>query len=140
MPCMELTMPKADPRVKRLLSEKMTNAFSEATGHSRDIFGIYFREYGSEETSNGGKLWDGKTGIPYLHIALFCPRLRRSVKRIVVSLLVAAFVECIEKPDWKPVIHITEHPYDNVGVDGKLLSDLFEECAKREFYYKLPND
>lgn len=41
---------------------------------------------------------------------------------------------------WKPTIHICEYPYDNVGIEGKILSDAFEECAKRSFYYELPKD
>ena len=42
--------------------------------------------------------------------------------------------------DCRPVIHIQEHPYDNVGVDGELLSDLFPELVKRKFDYPLDRD
>lgn len=46
----------------------------------------------------------------------------------------------IDRADWMPTIHICEHPYDNVIVAGKLLSDAYDECAKRSFYYELPKD
>jgi hypothetical protein len=51
-----------------------------------------------------------------------------------------ALVEVMGKPDWKPVIHLCEHPYDNVGVDGQLLSDSYEELAGRKYYYDLSNE
>lgn len=83
---------------------------------------------------------DAKSTTPYLHMILYSPRLRRSVKQKLVHTLTAAFMDVIGNPEWKPVIHITEHPYDNVGVDGQLLSDTYEECANAEFYYDLLDD
>jgi hypothetical protein len=38
----------------------------------------------------------------------------------------------------KPLIHILEFPYDNIGVDGQLLTDADEELASRPYYFVLP--
>lgn len=46
----------------------------------------------------------------------------------------------MKKPAWQPVIHLCEHPYDNVGVEGKLLSELYPELAQRPYYYDLSRD
>ena len=54
--------------------------------------------------------------------------------------MTTAFSDCLGGPQWKPVIFIVEHPYDNVGVEGELLSDIYEQSAQREFYYHLPDD
>ncbi|MBI4534132.1 MAG: tautomerase family protein [Candidatus Melainabacteria bacterium] len=72
-----------------------------------------------------------------LHLNLYCPRLTRSKKQLLVRLLTEAFVVAVQQRHWEPVIHINEHPYDNVGVGGQLLSDAYPECAARKFYYEL---
>ena len=140
MPCLEVTMPAVSLTVKTDIAKKLSEAFAGATGHDKNIFGIKFNEYNAFEASNGGVLWDGQNGVPYLHFVLYTPRLKRSAKQKFVSAATEAFVTAIEKPDWQPAIHICEHPYDNVGVGGKLLTDAYEELKKREFYFPLPND
>lgn len=140
MPCLEIIMPEITQEKRETLSKNLTEAFADATGFPADIFGIHFQEYRRGEVALGGKLWKGEEGRPYIHLVLYCPRLRREVKQKLVEGLTKQFIESIEKTDWKPVIHLCEHPYDNVGVDGKLLSDAYEECAGSEFYYPLPQD
>jgi len=140
MPCLEITLPKLDIETKKKLSERLTAVFDRDTRFEAEIFGIHYNEYESGDSSSGGKMWDGETGRPYLHFLLYIPRLQRSEKQKLAISFTDTFTECVGKPDWKPVIHICEHPYDNVVVDGKLLSDSYESCAKSEFYYKLPNE
>jgi len=140
MPCLEVTIPRMDISTKEELSTKLTEAFTAGTGFHGDIFGIHYIEYDTGNAASGGKLCDHKSERPYLHMTLYTPRLRRSVKQNVIEALTTAFADATGKPGWKPVIHITEHPYDNVGVDGKLLSDTYGECANREFYYDLSDD
>jgi 4-oxalocrotonate tautomerase len=139
MPCLEVVMPRTDVKTKELLSARFTEVFTASTGFEREIFSIHYSEYSAGEACVAGKMWDGANGVPYLHLHLFCPKLRYSLKRKVVEALTKAFIECVKKPDWTPIIHISEHPYENVGVGGKLLSES-EELAKRKFYYELPRD
>lgn len=140
MPCLDVTLPERDRKTREALAAALTEAFVQSTGFEGDIFSIRFCEYAPGEAATGGKLWEGEKDAPFLHLVLSCPRLRRSRKRAVVESMTEAFARATGRPDWKPVIHIAEHPYDNVGVGGKLLSDAYEECAKREFYYPLPKD
>ncbi|MCP4566009.1 MAG: hypothetical protein GY841_00355 [FCB group bacterium] len=140
MPCLEITLPKVDNRTKEKLTARLTAAFDESTPFGADIFGLRFFEFEPGEAASGGRIWDGQTGRPYLHMLLYCPRVSREVKQKLVESFTAAFVGAVGKEDWKPVLHICEHPYDNVGVEGKLLSDSFEACAKSKFYYVLPKD
>jgi len=140
MPCLEIVIPEIDQKIKEVLAEKLTEAFAASTKFPAEIFGIRFMEYKPGETASGGKIWDGKTGRPYLHFLLYCPRIDRSAKQDVVKSFTKVYTECISNSEWKPVIHISEHPYDNVGVEGELLSDTYEECAKSKFYYELHKD
>ncbi|MCP4684456.1 MAG: hypothetical protein GY867_03310 [bacterium] len=140
MPCLEITMPNQVPDNKSSLAVRLTEAFASTTGFETEIFGIHFVEYNRQETASGGRLWDGEKGRPFIHFKLYCPRLRRTVKKELVGALTAAFAEGIGRSDWKPVIHICEHPYDNVGVNGELLSDSYAECADSRYYYDLPKD
>jgi 4-oxalocrotonate tautomerase len=135
MPCIEVTMPRTDAAARERLARALTHAFACAIGFDEDILGVHFREYGPGEAAVGGRLWSGE-GRPYLHLVVSS----RSQKQRAVADLTAAFAECVGRPDWKPVIHLAEHPYDNVGVEGKLLTDAYEECARRTFYYDLPRD
>jgi 4-oxalocrotonate tautomerase len=139
MPCLEIYLPKIKSQVKADLAEKLTTIFAECTNHPAEIFAIFFHEYEKESVAMGGKLFSGQ-GTPFLHFLLYCPRLRRQVKTQLVKEWTDAFIECTAQKDWQPVIHLCEHPFDNVGVGGQILSDAFEECAKRKFYYELPND
>ena len=62
-------------------------------------------------------------------------------RKVVLGIAAAYVVSPIDLvPDWVPFIHICEHPYDNVVVNGRLLTDSYEECARRSFYYDLPKD
>jgi len=137
MPCLEISIPAVDDKTRSRLARSLTDAFTATTGFGADIFGVRFHEYEPGKAASAGVLWDGGDGRPYLHFLLYCPRLRREVKSQVVEALTAAYTECVGKPDWKPVIHIAEHPYDNVGVGGKILSEAYEECAGQNFYYEM---
>ncbi len=137
MPCLEISMPEVDFNLKKLLAGNLTDAFVRATGFDSEIFGIRFFEYKDAEAASGGNLCTGKDGRPYIHFLLYSPRLRRSTRRKIVEYLTATFVESLNKPDWKPVIHICEHPYDNIGVEGALLSDSYKELADKKFYYDI---
>lgn len=135
MPCLEISMPEVNNKIKKLLSIRLTDAFVEATGFEKSIFAVRYHEYPVGSVAIGGEIWPGGDSRPYLHFLLYCPRLRRKAKQKVVSSFTAAFTDIIGKSDWKPVIHICEHPYDNVGVEGALLSDTYAELANRRFYY-----
>ena len=66
---------------------------------------------------------------------MYIPRIDRKTKQTLVDSFTKAFTDSVGNDDWKPVIHICEHPYDNVGVEGQLLSDAYEACANAKFYY-----
>ncbi|MEK7692512.1 MAG: hypothetical protein AAB425_15975 [Bdellovibrionota bacterium] len=140
MPCIELSLPKVDRKTKAAIAAELTEAFCSATGHSAEILGVRFFEYDTDAAAIGGKLCGDSLVNPYLHMVVYCPRLRRSIKQKMGAALVEALVSGSQRSEWIPVIHICEHPYDNVVVNGKLLSDANEECAKRRFYYDLPTD
>ncbi len=132
-------MPRTDRENRARLAASLTEVFAEATDFPADIFGIRFHEYEYGGAASGGALCNGDAR-PYLHFLLYCPRLGRTAKRKIVENMSRVFAETIGQPTWLPVIHVCEHPYDNVGVDGKLLSDSYESCAGAEFYYDLPGD
>jgi phenylpyruvate tautomerase PptA (4-oxalocrotonate tautomerase family) len=139
MPSIEITLPKTDDCRREQLALRLTDAVIETTGFERESLGIIFHEYQLSEASMGGKLWKGD-GLPFLHLVLYCPRLRRAVKQKLVENLSQTFAACVQHEDWLPTIHISEHAYDNIGWKGALLSDTYEELAKRKFYYELPKD
>ncbi len=140
MPCLEISIPKLDADRKREMVAELTAEFSQATHMPPELFGIRFHEYHEEEASSGGKIVDENSDRPYIHFLLYCPRFKRSVKQTLVQSFTATCTRILDNPAWWPVIHICEHPYDNVGVEGQLLSDAYEECGKAEFYYELPKD
>lgn len=140
MPCLEISMPATTVEIKQTLSTELTKAFAEIAGFPADIFGIKFHEYGEHSTASGGKLIDKSAERPYLHFLLYCPRLKRPVKQKLVSEFTSLFIKAVGHEGWWPVVHICEHPYDNVGVEGKLLSDSYDECRESSFYYDLPSD
>ncbi|MDF1544823.1 MAG: hypothetical protein P1R58_06930 [bacterium] len=140
MPCLEVTLPKVEAGVKATLAKELTTAFCSATGFPVEIFGILFREYEYGRAASGGEICSDSDTRPYLHMVLYCPRLKRSAKQKVVKSLTESFCSVVGRIEWRPVLHICEHPYDNVGVDGKLLSDSFEQCREAEFYYPLTED
>ncbi|MCP4705897.1 MAG: hypothetical protein GY865_14960 [candidate division Zixibacteria bacterium] len=140
MPCLEITMPNADIQIKEKLTKELTKAFDEATHFGAEIFGIYFNEYEFGNAASGGVICENNIKRPYLHMLMYCPRVSRITKQKLVESFSSVFTSVFGKEDWQPVIHICEHPYDNVGVNGKLLSDSFEACANSKFYYELPKD
>jgi len=140
MPSLEISMPKISSESKIKLTAALTKAFDESTKFGADIFGLRFFEYDAGQAASGGHLWGGAAQRPYLHMILYCPRINRPTKQNLVKSLTSAFTTVLGKDDWKPVIHICEHPYENIGVEGKLLSDSYEECARSRFYYDLPNE
>ena len=140
MPCLEITIPKTNEKTRKQLAEKLTAVFAETTGFPKDIFGVLFNEYKLKNAASGGLLCDSYEGRPYLHFLLYCPRLKRTIKQKVVEQFTKTYVDVIGKDDWLPIIHICEHPYDNVGVDGKLLSDSYEQCAQAKFYYEMKEE
>ena len=140
MPCLEVSMPRTNQKTKRLLTARLTEVFVSCTDFSAHSLGIRYWEYNLGQAANEGRLWDGQTGKPYLHLVLHSPRMRGTQKQKLIEALTSAFVECVGKPDWKPVIFLSEYPYDNVGVDGRPISQGFEEYAGKKFYYQLPDD
>jgi phenylpyruvate tautomerase PptA (4-oxalocrotonate tautomerase family) len=139
MPCLEISLPQTELEIKRNLMATLTDIGVEVAGFGRDVFRIRFCEYGIGDAGMAGKLWDGENH-PYLHFLLYCPRLKRSVKARLINTMSAAFVEILGKPDWFPVFHICEHPYDNIGASGKPLTEKYPELADRHFYFELPKD
>jgi phenylpyruvate tautomerase PptA (4-oxalocrotonate tautomerase family) len=117
----------------------LTDIGVDAAGFDRNVFRIRFCEYAVGEAGLAGKLWDGENN-PYLHFQLYCPRLKRSVKKRLIEEMSKAFVDVLKKPDWFPVFHICEHPYDNIGASGKPLIEKYPELADRKFYFDLPKD
>ncbi len=141
MPCMEVTLPRLGVEVKRNLARVLTNAYADSTGMDRERIGIRFLEYGEGQAAYAGVLDEGGDGgRPYVHVVLYCPRQTREVKQRIVRRINAGLRDSLDLAGSRPVIHIQEHPYENVGVDGELLSDRFPELADRKFYYPLDRD
>ena len=123
MPCMEVTLPRLDKESKGRLAGSLTDAYADSTGLDRERIGIRFQEYGEGETAYAGKLDQGAGGRPYVHVVLYCPVQPRERKQDIVRRITAALHAVLDHPGCRPVIHIQEHPLDNVGVNGDLLSD-----------------
>ena len=139
MPCLEISLPRTDLAVKHSLTATLTDIGVDVAGFNREVFRIRFHEYGVGDAGMAGKLWDGENN-PYLHFLLYCPRLRRSVKQRLIEEMSKAFVDVLGKPDWFPVFHICEHPYDNIGASGMPLAEKYPEVRDRQFYFDLPKD
>jgi len=56
----------------------------------------------------------------------------RETKSACVAALTEAFVQSTGHSADILTIHIEEHSYDNVGVGGKLLSELYPELKEKE--------
>ncbi len=97
--------------------------------HGCGVPAEYMKELGRKQITFKGD----RTIRPYIHFLLYCPKLKRSSKQKLASSLTDAFTKAIGDETQKPIIHICEHPYDNVVVDGQLLSDRYAECANRKF-------
>jgi phenylpyruvate tautomerase PptA (4-oxalocrotonate tautomerase family) len=139
MPCLEVSLPRTELAVREKLMTALTDIGVDVAGFGRDVFRIRFCEYDVGEAGMAGKLWDGNHN-PYLHFLLYCPRLKQSVKQRLITEMSRAFVEIVEQPEWFPVFHICEHPYDNIGASGKPLVEKYPELAGRQFYFDLPKD
>lgn len=135
MPCLEITLPETDIDTQKRLAETLTAAFASNTPFEAEIFRIRFIPYAAGQAAVGGD-----SERPYVHFLLYCPRINRTTKQRLVAALTETFITVTGNKAWMPVIHISEHPYDNIAVNGKLLSDTYEECANRAFYYKMPRD
>ena len=140
MPCIEISLPAVPSEVRARLAAGLTTAFSESTRFPADILGVRFFEYEGERAASGGQLSTADDERPYLHMLLYSPRLSRDQKQRLAEALTTAFTDAVGRPSWTPVIHICEHPYDNVVVDGKLLSDAFPQLAEKRFYYATSDD
>jgi len=124
MPCMDVTVPALSAETKRDLATGLTDAYVDATGIQRERIGIRFLEYEAGQTSYAGVLDEGQgNGRPYVHVVLYCPQQPREVKQRIVRQANACLQAALRLDRCRPVIHIQEHPLDNVGVDGELLSD-----------------
>jgi phenylpyruvate tautomerase PptA (4-oxalocrotonate tautomerase family) len=139
MPCLDISLPRTTLEIKSALIERLTATAQQVAGFEPSILRIRFYEYNVGEAGVGGKLWDG-TDHAYLHFLLFCPRLKRSVKKALIESMSRDFTDVTGRPDWLPVFHICEHPYDNIGAGGKILPERHPEVAGRKFYYDLPED
>ncbi len=139
MPSLHIVSPVLDPDVKSILARRLTAEFARIAKFEPELFGIHFDGYESGDVAIGGRIWDN-VGTPFLHFLLFSPRLKKSVKKEIVSSFTTIFVEVTGHSDWEPVFHLNEHPYDSIGVGGELLSNKYPELSKRSFYYQLPDD
>jgi len=123
MPCLEVSVPKLDLKAKYLLTDKLTEALVVSLELPKKVFGIRFFEYMAGESANEGILWDEINTKPYQHFVLHVGIIDRKKKNKVIKALTKAYTESINRPDWAPVIFINEIPYENIGVEGKPLSD-----------------
>ena len=126
MPFIDVIIPRCRTKALKELSLGMTEEFCRITGFEREILAIHFTQY--ETISIAGKFVEKG----YVHVHIFIPRIEKGVK----TELIAKFSEMVKK-EFKcdPVVHISEHPYDNIGVSGKSLSELIPELGERKFYY-----
>jgi len=134
MPNIDITLPQTTREVRARLAERLTDEFARTTGFEREILGISFREYSPGTAAEGGKLIEDVSSGGPVHVQISCPRVTRAKKRAAVEALTAVFKEVAGWPS-PPVFHISEHPYDNVGVGGRLLSDAFPELKEIPFYF-----
>jgi len=118
MPYLEISMPRQNGEIRRELAEKLTQAFRRSSSYPVEALGIRFYEYDIGESVNGGILWDGHTGKPYIHFVLHIPKQTCDEKAKLITHLTDAFTKCLKEPDWQPVIYINEYPNENIGYDG----------------------
>lgn len=140
MPSLEITLPQIDLEIRKTLARRLTEDFSQALGFPPDLLGIRFAEYRPEEVAVGGVLVLEAQGRNHVHLLLYSPRISREKKRKFGALVHRSFQQIFPDEGISPVIHICEHPYDNIVIEGELLSDKYEECRQSEFYYPLEKD
>jgi phenylpyruvate tautomerase PptA (4-oxalocrotonate tautomerase family) len=136
MPSIAINLPQTDRRTRAALAEALTKAFSSATGFEPEILDVFFHEYSAGQAAHGGALVEDLGRGGPVHVLICCPRIARGKKQAVAQNLTSA-LRAATGWDVDPVVHISEHPYDNVVVNGKLLSDAFEECRRIPFYYPM---
>ena len=130
MPWMDVTMPGTDQAVKNQLLSRLNQEFIDATGFENETLYVRFSQFDPGDLGESGK----PCGSKVANVVLYCPRLRFDVKRSLAAALTGAF----EGTGTKPFIHIVEFPYENIAVEGRLLTDTDEELASRPFYYVIP--
>jgi phenylpyruvate tautomerase PptA (4-oxalocrotonate tautomerase family) len=140
MPCLMISMPRSNAEIKKQLTSDLTDAFTASTRFPKDTLGIRFLEYDPGEAANEGRLWDGSTGKPYLHMVLYSPRLQSAEKKTLIKALSKAFVDAIGDPKWIPVIFLNELSHENIGVDGQKVSPRGETYDGRKIYGDLKED
>jgi len=128
---MEVVLPQIAEIPKDQLLAKIHREFVDATGFEDEKLFVRFSEFGQNDLGESGTL----SGAKPAHVVAYCPRLRFEVKRSLASGLTNAFVEY----EIKPLIHIFEFPYENIAMDGRLLTDADDELASRPFYYVIPH-
>jgi hypothetical protein len=131
MPWMEVTIPKTDQGARERLHLRLSQEFIDATGFEDETLFVRFSDFDQGDLWESGNPSGNKAG----HVVLYCPRLRFDVKRSLAVGLTSAF----EGFGFKPLIHIVEFPYENIAMDGRLLTDSDDELASRPFYYVIPH-
>ena len=63
---------------------------------------------------------------------MYTPRLTPEQKSATVAAVTEAFATATGIAAEHLTIHIEEHPYGNVGVGGKLLTELYPELSERD--------
>lgn len=127
MPSLVVDLPQVGDEAKARLATALADAFAEASGFDLAQVDVLVREHARA---------DAPLRL-FLHLTILTPKLRRSTKRRVVGALTAAFGEALGQPDWQPVIHISEHETENIGLEGALLCD---HVAARPSIYALPDE
>ena len=128
---MEVVVPQNAQIAKNELAAKIQREFVDATGFEDEKLFIRFSEFDPTDVVESGSASD----VRVAHVVLYCPRLRFDVKRSLASGLNRVFADS----GIKPLIHIFEFPYENIAVDGTLLTDADDELASRPFYYVIPH-
>lgn len=136
MPFLEIRMPTMARSKTESLAARINQEFIDATGFEDEILRIQFMTYDPDTLATSGQLAGANS---FVHMILYSPRLRFDVKRSIVSGLTQAFREASGDQNFHVMIHIHEFPYDNIGLDGQLLTDTDDELASRPFYYVLPH-
>ncbi len=123
MPCLEISIPKLSPDQKEKLVGRLTSDFEQYANYDVEAFGIRFYEYDVSESANAGKLWDGKTGKPYIHFKMLIPARTKSEKSKMIRAFTKSLTETLGNPDWAPVIYFIEPDDDSIGFGGKSLAE-----------------
>lgn len=123
MPCLEISMPRQSSQTRQKIARQLAKLFAVYANYDAEALGIRFYEYDIGEAANGRAIWDGRTGKPYIHFKLHIPVRTIGEKKNLIEKFTQAFTDCLNKPDWQPVIFINEYSDDNIGYDGLSLSD-----------------